>query len=167
MGVDLICYQFSRCNVESADFGRFLSLYAPDKLPNGQRLRQMLGTFIFGITGYDDDPRELNSIPEVRSFYSALHKEWPYWLYFCDLGDDRLRLMVLCCLKNMATLKMQGQVNYVTAYDPKDLLRFVADDFSPMNEICERASMSEREIYDRSKAVFEYFGFPFDAEPPP
>ena len=27
--------------------------------------------------------------------------------------------------------------------------------------------MFERGIYDRSKAVFEYFGLPFDAEPPP
>ena len=27
-------------------------------------------------------------------------------------------------------------------------------------------TMFERLIYDRSKAVFEYFGLPFDAEPP-
>jgi hypothetical protein len=166
MDADLICYQFSRRNVESADLGHFLSLYAPDKLPNGQRLRQMLDTFIFGITGYDEDPRELNSIPEVRRFYASLHKEWPYWLYFCNLLDDRLKLMILCCLKNVATLKVQGRANYVTAYNPKDLLQFVSDDFLPMNELCERAGMAEREIYDRSKAVFEYFGFPFDAKPP-
>jgi hypothetical protein len=36
-----------------------------------------------------------------------------------------------------------------------------------MNEMCERAGMTERNTYDRSKAVFEYFGFPFDAGPPP
>ena len=63
MGADLICYQFSRSNVESADLGRFLGLYAPDKLPNGQRLGQMLGTFIFGITGYDDDPPRTEQYP--------------------------------------------------------------------------------------------------------
>jgi len=27
--------------------------------------------------------------------------------------------------------------------------------------------MFERRIYDRSKAVFGFFGLPFDAEPPP
>jgi hypothetical protein len=26
--------------------------------------------------------------------------------------------------------------------------------------------LSERAIYDRTKAVMEYFGFPFDAPPP-
>jgi hypothetical protein len=35
-----------------------------------------------------------------------------------------------------------------------------------MNLMCERANMFERLIYDRSKSVFEYFGLPFDAEPP-
>jgi len=37
----------------------------------------------------------------------------------------------------------------------------------PMNLMCEQASMFEDRIYDRTKAVFEYFGLPFDVEPPP
>ena len=36
-----------------------------------------------------------------------------------------------------------------------------------MNAMCDRAEMLERGIYGRSKAIFEYFGLPFDAEPPP
>ena len=31
----------------------------------------------------------------------------------------------------------------------------------------EMSDMFERGIYDRTKAVFKYFNFPFDAEPPP
>ena len=34
-------------------------------------------------------------------------------------------------------------------------------------QICDRGEMFERLIYDRSKAVFEYFNLPFDAPPPP
>ena len=37
----------------------------------------------------------------------------------------------------------------------------------PVNAMCERAEMSEEQIYDRTKAVFEHLGLPFDAEPPP
>jgi len=33
--------------------------------------------------------------------------------------------------------------------------------------MCERAGMFEARIYDRTKAVFEYFGLPFDTPPPP
>jgi hypothetical protein len=45
------------------------------------------------------------------------------------------------------------------------LLRFVAADLGPMNLMCERAGLSERAIYDRTKAVMEHFGFPFEAPP--
>lgn len=166
MEADLICYQFSRSNVERCDLNHFLSLYAPDKLPTGLGLHKMMGTMLFAITGYDDDPRELDSIPEVRRFYAALHQAWPFWIYFCDLRDDRLKLMVFCCLNNVTTLKVEGRANYVTEFSPRDLVRFVADDFIPMNEMCERANMTDREVYDRSKAVFEYFGFAYNAAPP-
>lgn len=50
--------------------------------------------------------------------------------------------------------------------DSLELLRWVAADFDPMNALCERAGLSDRAIYDRLKAVFEYFGFPYDAPPP-
>ena len=166
MNADVVCYQFSRRQVEEDDFGHFLSKFAPAKLPNGRPLHLMMGTFLFAVTGYDDDPRELDGIPEVRRFYSAFHQAWPYWLYFCELDDDRLKLMVFCCLENLTILKVQGQANYVTEFDPRDLVRFIADDFPAMNEMCERAGMTEREIYNRSKAVFEYFGFPYNANPP-
>jgi hypothetical protein len=167
MNSDLICCQFNRRQVELVEFGQFLGKFALDKLPDGPPLYQMMGTFLFGVTGYDDDPRELNGIAEVRRFYAEFHKAWPYWLYFCELEDDRLKLMVYCCLENQSVLKVDGQANYGTLIDPRDLIRFISDDFPAMNEMCERAGMTERQIYNRSKAVFEYFSFPFTADPPP
>lgn len=38
--------------------------------------------------------------------------------------------------------------------------------FEPMNQMCEKAEMSERQIFFRTKAEFGYFNLPFDAEPP-
>src|SRR3974377_2469922 len=158
MDHDLICYQFSRSKVERADFSHFLSLYAPDKLPSGRGLQKMMGQFLFCIEGYDADPRELHSIPEVRRFYSAFHAAWPYWLYFCNLeeGDQTLRMMVMCCLPSINALHVARQPTGAITYPPLDLLNFLSQDFRPMNEMCERAEMFERYIYDRTKAVFEY-----------
>lgn len=167
MNADLICCQFGRRHVEQSDFGDFLNNFASEKLPYGRVLHQMMGKFLFAVTGYDDDPRELNGIPEARRFYADFHRAWPYWLYFCELDDDRLKLMVYCCLENQTILKVEGQANYGTLISPLDLVRFISDDFPAMNEMCERAGMTEREIYNRSKAVFEYFGFPFNVGPPP
>lgn len=75
--------------------------------------------------------------------------------------------MVMCCLNSIASLKMDGQPNVGVEFDQLELLQFLSRDFEPMNLICDRGQMFERLIYDRSKAVFEHFGLPFDAEPPP
>lgn len=164
---DAVFYQFSRAKVERGDFSHFLSLYSPDKLPNGRRLRQMMNAFVFCIEGYDDDPREIHSIPEVRRFYRAFHEAWPYWLYFCNLDQDGLKTMVTCCMNSFTALQVDGQPTVGVEFDPVELLHFLSRDFAPMNIICDRGQMFERLIYDRSKAVFEYFGLPFDAPPPP
>jgi hypothetical protein len=167
MGHDLIVYQFSRSKVERGNFSHFLSLYAPDKLPTGRRLREMMNCFVFCIEGWDDDTREIELIPEIRRFYSAFHEAWPYWLYFCNLDVDTLSAMTMCCLPSINTMQVDGQIQVKVTCDPLDLLNFLKRDFMPMNLMCEGAEMFERGIYDRTKAVFQYFNLPFDAEPPP
>lgn len=68
--------------------------------------------------------------------------------------------MVICCLDSMDALKLQVCVT------PLEILQFISSGFGPMNELCERAGMSERQIFERTKAVFEYFNLPFEAAPP-
>lgn len=167
MAEDIIFYQFSRDKVERGDFIHFLGLYAPDKLPTGRRLRAMMDSLVFGVEGYDDDPREIHSIPEIRRFYAAFHGAWPYWLYFCNLETDVLRTMILCCLPSITAMKVDGKPNVLVDYDRLELVQFIGKDFVPMNAMCEQAGMFERLIYDRTKAVFQYFDLPFDAAPPP
>jgi len=167
MGSDVIFYQFSRSKVERGDFSHFLSLYAPERLPTGRRLRELMDSFVFCVEGYDADPREIHSIPEVRRFYAAFHQAWPYWLFFCNLDTEALKMMVMCCLPALAALQVDGRSEVAVTYDPLDLIGFLKHDFGPMNALCERAEMLETLIYQRTKRVFEYFGLPFDAAPPP
>lgn len=166
MSRDLIFYQFSRSKVEQCDFRHFLGLYAPDKLPEGRGLQEMMNLMVFGIEGWDDDPREIHLIPEIRRFYSAFHDAWPYWLYFCNLDVDTLRAITMCCLPSINTMQVDGRTQVAVTCDPLDLIQFIKRDFMPMNLMCEQAEISERGIYDRTKAVFEFFNLPFDAEPP-
>jgi hypothetical protein len=163
----IIFYQFSRSKVERGDFHHFLGLYALDKLPTGRRLREMMNCLVFCVEGWDTDPREIHTIPEIRRFYSSFHEAWPYWLYFCNLDVDTLRAMAACCLSSVNTTQVDGQTQVEITCDPMAILRFLKRNFLPMNLMCERAEMFERGIYDRTKAVFEYFNLPFDAEPPP
>ena len=64
-------------------------------------------------------------------------------------------------------MQVDGKPNVAVTYDPLDLLKLLKRDFMPMNLMCDRVQMSERGIYDRTKVLFEYFDFPFEAEPPP
>jgi hypothetical protein len=40
------------------------------------------GTVTLVFHGYDDDPRELEAIPEVQAWFANLFKAWPYWSFF-------------------------------------------------------------------------------------
>ena len=63
---DLIFYQFSRSKVEQCDFTHFLSLYAPDKLPEGRALQEMMNCLVFCVEGWDNDPRETHTVPPSK-----------------------------------------------------------------------------------------------------
>jgi hypothetical protein len=168
MNTDLIVYyRFSRDNVVRSDLSRFLSLYAPDRLPAGRRLRAMMNSMVFCIEGYDDDPREIHCIPEVRRFYSAFHEAWPWWLYFCNLDNDVLKITVACCMHTLGTMKQDGQPDISVAFNPIELLGFLKKDFGPLNDMCERAQIFERLVCERTRRLFEYFGLPFDGQPEP
>ncbi len=166
MNHDLVVYQFSRSKVEGGDFSHFLTVYGRDKLPTGRKLREMMNTLTFIVEGFDHDPREIHSIPEVRRFYAAFREAWPFWLYFCNLDSDELRTMVLCCLPSIVVVKVDRQPNVKVEYDRLELLEFLRADFLHMNAMCARGGMFERLIYARMKAIFKYFGLPFDAPPP-
>lgn len=166
MSGEIVFYEFSRPKVECGDFRHFIGGYGPDQLPVGPRLQEMMNTVVFGIAGWDTDPRELHSIPEVRRFYAALHRAWPYALYFCNLDTDAFRMMTLCCLPSIAALKVEGRPTVAVEYDRLELLRFLNLGFLPMNEMCERAGMTERQIFDRTLDLFGYFDLPFESDPP-
>jgi hypothetical protein len=164
---ELILYQFSRDRVEASDAKDFLSRFGKRSLPTGKKLETMMNSVALMIEGYNHDPREIYAIPEVRSFYKQLWQRWPYWLYFCNLDTENLMMMVMCCLDSLDALKVQGQPQVQVQINPMELVQFISGGFVPMNEMCERAGMSERQIFERTKAVFEYFNLPFDAGPPP
>jgi hypothetical protein len=93
----------------------------------------------------------------------ATWRRWPYWLYFCNLDIENLMMMEMCCLDSLDALKVQGRDQVQVSLEPLEILRFISGGFVPINEMCERAGMIERQIFDRTKALFEYFNLPIDA----
>jgi hypothetical protein len=164
MNPDLVIFSFSNESVRNLNFAPFLSVYGPQKLPSGARLKQMQGRLLIAVEGYDDKTGELYEFPEVRQFYRKFYEVFPYWLYFLSLETDCLKIMELSLLKSFTALKRDGFAQVQVEYDPVELIRQVGQQFMPMNVMCERAGMTEAEIYNLSRDVFHYFGFPYGDE---
>ena len=97
----------------------------------------------------------------LASLIQAALQKTPYWLYFCNLDDDTLKMMVLCCLDSFIAVKRDGNSEVKVEFDVKELLAFLSRDFAPMYHICDRAEMFEDRIEQRTKAIFEYFRLPY------
>lgn len=74
--------------------------------------------------------------------------------------------MVMCCLDYLDALKVQWRDQVQVSLEPLEILQFISGAFDPINEMCERAGMSERQIFDRTKALFGYFNLPFNEQAP-
>lgn len=157
---------FTRPDVEECNMAPFLRRFGKDKLPREKKLRRLMGTFSFFVDGYNDTPEEIYSIQAVRDFYAKLHSHWPYWFFFADLRSESLQMVTACLLKNVTAQKIIGAPSANLILDPMELVHFVSDGFAPMNEMCERANLSEHAIWQRTGEIFRYYGLPFDQPPP-
>jgi hypothetical protein len=49
------------------------------------------GQMALVVDGYNEDPRELVDIAEVRVFLKSLYEAWPYWAFFFNQVDDSIK----------------------------------------------------------------------------
>ncbi|MEP6670191.1 MAG: hypothetical protein ABJF10_13605 [Chthoniobacter sp.] len=155
-----------REQIETLNLDPFLDTYGLNALPRGAKLGALMGRFNFTVEGYSGDPRDIYANPKVRAFYRKLAMDWPYWLYFCDLRTDCLLAMTLCCLNRVSGVKKQGERTTLVMYTNMEVGRFVYGRLLHMNGMFDWAHAPEMAIYQRTKAVMDYFKLPFDQPPP-
>ena len=68
--------------------------------------------YVFLISGYDDDPRELYQIPEVVSFIKDLNSKLPFWLYFVNTSDKKFFSWMIACLCQAMSLDQDEETIY-------------------------------------------------------
>jgi hypothetical protein len=154
---DKILFQFSRPAIEAGDFSGFLETFGLEHLPTGAALRPFFNSFAFMADGFDEDPREIYEIPEVRAFYWSFRQAWPFWFFACDLELPFLQAMTFCCLPSLRVVRREGAPIQRVHLDQGELADFVRDNFKGMNLLFQRAGMTERENRDRSQRVLEYY----------
>ena len=93
--VDPVVLMISRQDVEAGDV-----LPAVDRLHallnTPEAIWRYRGQMALAVNGYNDDPRELVDIAEVRTFLRELDRHWPYWAFFFNQLDGSITLLVAC-----------------------------------------------------------------------
>ena len=75
-------------------------------------------------------------------------------------------MKAMCGLGSPDAVKLLDQPKAYLPVEPLQVVQFISVGFQPMNEMNDRTDLSKRDIFNRTKAVFEYFSLFFDAEGP-
>ena len=109
--------------------------------------------------GYDDDPRELEAIPEVRVWFAKLVEAWPYWSFFANRVDQTVPLVLSLLLSGDAVAGEPGMVGW--AFDLDELKPLLLEMFGHQNELIERLEIgedvNERVTHEFLEAVQAFF----------
>src|SRR5450755_1503361 len=99
------------------------------------------GAVTLVFNGYDDDPRELESIPEVREWFAKLFEAWPYWSFFASRIDQTVPLVLTLLLPGEAVAGEPGMVGW--EFDPDELSPLLFEMFAHQNELIERLEIGD------------------------
>ena len=108
---DYIVLQISQDAIQNCDTSEYVTLLhgATDSL---QSFESAFQRYVFLISGYDNDQRELYQIPEVVSFIKDLNSKLPFWLYFVNTGDKRFFSWMIACLCRAMSLDQDDETIY-------------------------------------------------------
>lgn len=146
---DLVIIGIGRDKVESNDISLALSTLT-DLFAGPNTVRRLQGRVSILFEGYDDDPREVYEIPEVRRFLGTLDRRFPYWLYFLTTIQNNLRVVTFCLVR--VRVLGPGQI----WVDTDDLERFLLSHLSAMNTVFDRYSLGEEAKLAHTERVCEH-----------
>ena len=107
------------------------------------------GQMTLVVDGYNDDPRELVDIPQVRTLLAQLEAAWPYWAFSFNQVDDSIKLLLSC----VAGVRFLGRG--AVEMDPQRMATALAHGFGGMNEVFERFGFPEDELELMSRGLLE------------
>lgn len=148
-GVDFLTVVVERTDVEN--------LYIETTLNVLRRLLQDRQTVVsfrarldIAFAGYDDDIRELYEINEVRSFLGLLDKKFPFWLYFLNLDNGALSLILL------ALCQYSKGPDGVLVIDQCDQERFLVEHGGAVTWLFDTYSLDEKEYEALTTQIAKY-----------
>ena len=108
---DYIVLQISQEAIQNCDTSEYVTLLhgATGSL---QSFEVAFQKYVFLISGYDEDSRELYQIPEVVSFIKDLNSKLPFWLYFVNTSNKKFFSWMIACLCQAMSLDQDEETIY-------------------------------------------------------
>mgnify|MGYP006197167231 CR=1 FL=1 len=148
LDVGCICPVFGREEVANPRVGRCVDdlMYLSN---SAEHCRRFANSVVFVFDGYNDDPRELVDIPQVRTLLAQLEAKWPYWAFFFNQVDDSIKLLLSCA----AGSRFLGRG--AVEMDAQCVATALAHGFGGMNEVFDRFGFPESELELMSRGLVE------------
>ena len=143
-----VVLMISRREVEAADLPSVLSRLKVF-LATREDAWRYRGQMTLVVDGYNNDPRELVDIAEVRILLRGLEAQWPYWAYFFNQVDDSIKLLLSC----VAGSRFMG--HGAVEIDADLVAAALARAFGGMNVVFGRFSFPEDELEKMSNGLVE------------
>jgi hypothetical protein len=157
----LIVIEFARGRVEAMDVSKALEQLRI-LTASADAATRSEGAVTFLFEGWDDDPRELAEIPEVRRWFQKLNAEYPYWLHVGEkVGDTVMRAMQLLC-RGRCVRSRPGLVGW-RFDDAHEFGRVLQTLFNGMNGLHERLGLPEAMNERITQEIGELLGASFEA----
>lgn len=117
-----------------------------DSLKRTKKLaREAQGKVVIYFSGYEDDPRELYEIPEVRFFVPLLDFALPELFYFARTEEPGLTITILAACQSPIKVRTKNGEKITLELDLEYLSAFLDRHWPGLNEMTDWLGMSDEE----------------------
>lgn len=156
VGSHLVVTTITRADIEAQNV--VPALASLNKLvASKQALDASNGTISLMVSGYDDDPRELYVIPEVRQYFHVLDDQFPYWFHVCARIDHTLRLLLMMLVEIEQVPQSPESSSAEARFSNDDLHLFLLHHIQTMNTLHTRHGFDEETSAKIGELVISYF----------
>lgn len=149
-GADSLSVLIDRQDVERVRVGPALAVLK-QLLRDRNTVIKFRGRLEIGFAGYDEDPREVHEIEEVRIFLRALDSEFPFWFYFMNLCGDTLVVILLGLCRYTRTEDRRFDI------DQSDQERFFVEHGAAVTWLFQRYDLDESDYEPLAMRIKAYF----------